>query len=79
MDAANTTGPITWTFTSSPITEAKVYIDPRTLKPCKHRWTPDIAEGTASWTITPRCAKCGKIGSPADKGVNLARLVKQLG
>ena len=54
-----------------------MFIDPKTLKPCKHRWEPEVEEGCAGWTITPKCRKCGITGSPED--ASLRKLVKQLG
>lgn len=55
------------------------YIDPKTLKPCKHKWAPEITEATNGWMVTPECRKCGITGSPSDKGVSLAKLVEQMG
>ncbi len=56
-----------------------MFIDPKTLKPCKHRWELEITEGADSWTLTPKCPRCGITGSPGDKGVNLRKLIKRLG
>ena len=56
-----------------------VYIDPKTLKPCKHRYGPRVTEAASGWFIYPKCSKCDHEGSPGDKGVSLAKLVKQLG
>jgi hypothetical protein len=56
-----------------------MYIDPKTLKPCKHRWVPKVTLVSDGWTIVPECAKCDLVGRPDYKGVSLRKLVKQLG
>jgi len=59
--------------------ETPVYIDPKTLKPCKHCWVPNITETCTGWDINAKCRKCDIMGNPGDKGVSLRKLVKQLG
>lgn len=71
-----TTAPsFSWTIGGSMST----YIDPKTLKPCKHKWEPAISASASGWSITPKCAKCGKTGKTTDKGVSLSKLVAQMG
>jgi len=56
-----------------------MFIDPKTLKPCKHRWSPAIEDSVGSWTLTAVCSRCGITGRPGDKGVSLRKLIKRLG
>ncbi len=76
----NITSNPAFTWTSQP-GGTSVFIDPKTLKKCKHRWEPRInmRDDQDCWTIRPECRRCGITGSPSDKGVNLRKLIKRLG
>ena len=65
-----------------------MYIDPKTLKPCKHKWVPFITDMNNNqtdplaqkpgWILRAKCSKCGEDSKRGDN-VSLRKLVKQLG
>ncbi len=56
-----------------------MFIDPKTLKPCKHRWELEITEGTSHWTLSAKCKRCDITGMPDVESVNFRKLIKRLG
>ena len=75
---SNSTG--YWTFSMGGESKAvETHIDPKTLKPCKHCWAPNIAVRECDWSLRPECIKCGITGTPKDKGIDLRKLVGKMG
>ncbi len=61
------------TMTGAPMA---TFIDPKTLKKCKHRWEPLFAAHKTGWTVDARCRRCREMGTPDD--VSLGKLLGKL-